>query len=111
MTLELIKNALLAVVEDVYRYRAPANAQVPYCVWAEDSRFDFEADGAHKETGWQGTIDYFTRTENDGTAEDIENALAGLDISWKLNSVQFEEQTNVIHFEWVWNITWQEPIQ
>ena len=104
MILDDLKTALLAVVDNVYRYRAPANAPVPYAVWAEDSRFDFESDGEHTEVAWQGTIDYFTREENDETVEDIEDALAELDSPWKLNSVQFEEQTNVIHFEWVWNI-------
>lgn len=103
MILDKLKTSLLAVVDDVYRYQAPDNAPVPYAVWAEDTRFDFEADGTHAERAWQGTIDYYTRTEGDETVEDIEDCLTGLDIPWKLNSIQYEEDTGIIHFEWVWN--------
>lgn len=104
MTLTDLKTKLLQKVSNLWHFRAPANASVPYAVWAEDSRLDFEADGSHTETAWQGTIDYFTRTENDSVVGDIEDVLADLDIPWKLNSVQYEEETNIIHYEWVWTI-------
>ncbi len=104
MTLNDLKVALTETVDNVWRYRAPVNASVPYAVWAEDTRMDFEADGQHIEIAWQGTIDYFTKTEDDPGMDDIEEMLSDLDISWYLNSVQFDEETNVIHYEWVFTI-------
>lgn len=104
MSLQDLKSALTETVDNVWRYRAPANASVPYAVWAEDSRNDFTADGRHVEISWQGTIDYFTRVEDDPAIDDIEDMLTDLDLTWYLNSVQYEEETGVIHYEWVWNI-------
>lgn len=103
MILNELKTALLEKVERLWHFTAPANAYVPYAVWAEETRTDFEADGEHAETAWQGTIDYFTNVEADETVEDIETALTSLDIAWSLNSVQYEQETGVIHYEWVWN--------
>lgn len=104
MTLNDLKVALSDTVDRVWRYRAPNNTEVPYAVWAEDTRMDFEADGQHIEIAWQGTIDYFTRDEDDDGVDDIEEMLSDLDIPWHLNSVQFDEETNVIHYEWVFTI-------
>lgn len=104
MSLSELKTALMETVDRVWRYKAPENASVPYVVWAEDSRRDFEADGAHAEIAWQGTVDYFTRDEDDGAVEDIEDCLTNLDIPWSLNSVQYEQQTGVLHYEWVFTI-------
>lgn len=104
MTLDDLKAALVETVGKVWRYRAPSNASVPYAVWAEDSRNDFVADGAHAEISWQGTIDYFTRDEDDSAIQDIEDCLTDLDLTWYLNSVQYEEENGVVHYEWVWNV-------
>ena len=52
-----------------------------------------------------GTIDYFTKTENDPVVQQIEDALDSDDgISWYLNSVQYEQDTGYIHYEWVWEV-------
>lgn len=104
MSLTEFRDQLLNACPKLWHYTAPANAKVPYAIWAEDTRLDFIADGKHCETGWQGTLDYFTKTENDSRISTIEDKLNELAIGWTLNSVQFEEDTGVIHFEWVWNI-------
>ena len=104
MSLTELRDALKAVVDNVWRGRAPSNASVPYAVWAEDQRADFIADGQHIEISWQGTIDYFTRDPDDPVAEDIEEALEDLDIAWSLNSKQYEHDTGVWHTEWVWQL-------
>ncbi|MBQ8994517.1 MAG: hypothetical protein IJ091_11370 [Oscillospiraceae bacterium] len=104
MTLNTLKNAILEACLNLWHYTAPNNAQVPYAVWAEDQRFDFEANGKHAEHAWQGTLDYFTRTENDLEVQNIEEALDSIPIGWRLNSIQYEEDTGVIHYEWVWNL-------
>lgn len=103
MILNEIKAALLQEVDRLWHYTAPANAEVPYAVWAEDIRTDFEADGKHAEVAWQGTVDYFTRIENDETVAEIEAALTSIDCAWYMNSIQYEQETGVVHYEWVWN--------
>ena len=104
MKMQDLKDALVDTVESVWRYTAPDTARVPYAVWAEDSRNDFSADGRHVEISWQGTIDYYTKDEDDPAVEDIEAMLEELDIVWHFNSRQYEDDTGVIHFEWVWNL-------
>lgn len=104
MSLNDLKDALMEVCPKLWRYIAPPKASVPYAVWAEDTRMDFLGDDHHAEHGWQGTLDYFTKTEDDPQVTTIENALDALPIGWTLNSVQHEEETGVIHFEWVWSL-------
>lgn len=75
----------------------------PYCIWQEDSDYGFQVDNHKVEQGVGGTVDYFTLTEYDGNIDSIQNALNGVEnLSWNLNSVQFEEDTNLIHYEWRW---------
>lgn len=73
-------------------------------VWAEDDRLDLEADNKHVEKGVQGTIDYFTKTEFDGKTDTIEAQLDTMGVNWYLNSIQYEQDTGLIHYEWVWTI-------
>ena len=48
-----------------------------------------------------GTIDFFTKTEYHKTIDDIQAALtASPRIGWNLSSVQYEDETNLIHYEW-----------
>lgn len=51
-----------------------------------------------------GTIDFFTRTENDPAIVEIQTALENAEISYYLNSVQYEEETRYIHYEWRWEV-------
>lgn len=100
-------NAILGVFASLspqgnaYHYQAPDNTEVPYIVWAEDDRVDLLAGNSHAEKAWQGTIDLYTHTEADGLIDTIEELLEG-SFSWRLESVQFEEDTRLIHYEWVW---------
>lgn len=75
----------------------------PYCIWQEDSDAGMEADNIKAEQGITGTIDYYTLTEYDGMIETIQAALNSIEnLSWNVNSIQFEEETNLIHYEWRW---------
>jgi hypothetical protein len=74
-------------------------------VWAEDNQADSVwADGRMQEQTIEGTIDYFTKTENDPNVQKIQNALNDGNVSWRLNSVQYETETHYIHFEWVFQV-------
>lgn len=77
-----------------------------YIVWAEEGEGDaVHADGQRVECAILGTIDYFTKTENDPIVKEIEAALNSDDgLAWELNSVQWERETGYIHYEWAFEI-------
>lgn len=104
MGLNDLKSALVACTTSTYHYTAPDNAGFPRIVWSEESREDLAADNMHGEKGTLGTIDLFSKTENDPLISAIESALNGLKIGWKLNNVLFEQDTRVIHHEWLFYI-------
>jgi len=73
-----------------------------YIVFAEDGANDFMAGGRHAERATEGTVDLFTRNYAPDAASSVEQALQGLTgVAWSLNSIQFEEDTRYVHFEWV----------
>lgn len=72
-----------------------------YGVYAEDGAEDFEADGRHAEKATECTVDLFTRNDSTGPREAIESALEAFNAPWYLNTVQFEDDTGYIHYEWV----------
>lgn len=104
MDINKVAEALLTVTDNVGHYTALHQAD-RYIVWAEDSQGDTVwADGRMQEQVIQGTIDYFTRIESDPNFDGIQAALNDADISFYLNSVQYEDDTKFIHYEWVWSI-------
>lgn len=101
-----IRDALTSIEGlTVYHYWHP-RLNPPYCIWAEDGEGDSLHTGNHKsEQVITGTIDYFTKTDLDETVDLIQNALNTLEnCGWMLNSVQFENETNLIHYEWSFEI-------
>lgn len=92
----------------VYHYWRP-NMSAPFAVWAEDGEADaFDANNRKKEQILTGYVDYYTKDEFDTTADLIQDALLSLQgdtsFAWRLDSVQYEEQTNLIHYQWTWVI-------
>lgn len=105
MNYSRIQAALRGVVQSVHHYRASDGTLPPYAVWAEDGEAaSLMGDNMKIAQAMTGTIDYFTRTEYDPKAQQIQDALNGLEIFWRLASVQREEDTGLIHYEWVWEI-------
>ena len=45
-------------------------------------------------------VNYFTRDDTGAPRTTIETALNGLQVPWYLNSVQYENDTGYIHYEW-----------
>ena len=104
MQLADIKNALLTVTDNVKHFDA-TGAKGNYIVWAEDGQGDAAyADAKMQEQTLTGTIDYYTKIEYDPDFKAIQTALDDAGISYRLNSIQFEEATHYIHYEWVFNI-------
>ncbi len=77
--------------------------QYPYMVWAEDREAEsLSADNHKQEQGITGYIDYFTKTEFDQTVDDIQEILNSQSVAWILESVDYEDYTNLIHYRWSW---------
>ena len=45
-------------------------------------------------------VDYFTQTEYDPNIDKVQQALNSVCSNWILNSVQYEDDTKLIHYEW-----------
>jgi hypothetical protein len=104
MKLSDLRDALLEVVPDVFHYEAWAKPN-KYIVWAEDTELDsLNADNQKEEQVIQGTIDYFTKIEYDTNVKLIQEKLNSTEISWRLNSIQYEEDTKFIHYEWLFEL-------
>lgn len=102
--IDKIRTALLTVMDAVYHYTA-SKQKGNYIVFAEDSQGN-SAWGDDKCTYQtvQGTIDYFTREEDDPKVEEIQSALNNAEVYWYYNSTQYERDTGYIHHEWVWEV-------
>ena len=95
----------MKVSDNVSHYEA-LNKTDKYIVWAEDSESSsLNADNKKEIQAIQGTIDYFTKKDNDTVVNEIQEALKAEKGSFYLNSVQYEEETGYIHYEWVWEVS------
>lgn len=75
----------------------------PFVVWAEDGEdASFSSDNHKTEQQLTGVIDFFTLTEFDSIADDIQDILEAEEVGWNLQSVQYENETNLIHYQWRW---------
>lgn len=98
------ESSLKAVTPEVYHFRAKCPT-APYLVWAEDGQGEsVHADGMTVEQSIEGTVDYFTRQEYDPNFQRIQVALDTAGAAWRLNSIQYEDDTGLIHYEWVWQV-------
>lgn len=105
MQLTELRDALLKVTDKVYHYRAPDGTEAPYIVWAEDSEPDgIFSDNIHKLPITQGTIDYFTADEYDATIDDIRDELNKIRVPHRISSIQYEDDTRLIHYELVFEV-------
>lgn len=104
MRLVDLRDLLLTIGPPVFHYFADKQ-KGNYIVWAEDVEGNsLNADDRKEFQSLQGTIDYFTKTEFDPVVNQIQEKLDSADISWSLNSVQYEEETGYIHYEWLWEV-------
>lgn len=102
--LQTIRDALAVLTDSCYHYVALPNAVPPYIVWAEDGDNDLAADDHHAERAVTGTVDLYTKQENDPLKDAIEQALEDAGASWYFNSFLYETETGLLHFEWVWEV-------
>lgn len=76
----------------------------PLLIWAEDGSVSFHSDNKMAEQSITGSCDYFTKVEFDPNIDSIQFFLDSNASSWNLESVQYEEETNLIHYEWKWEM-------
>lgn len=102
--LDIIKKALLSTSENVGHYEA-MKKEPPYIVWAEDGAGDTVfANNRLQNQAISGTVDLFTRNrDGDPLIDAISAALDGV-CAWRLNSVQYEDDTGLLHVEWAWEV-------
>lgn len=101
--LEPLGEMLATISTNTYHYwRSAPKGVKAYIVWAEDEEAtSLNGNNLKLEQGIHGTIDYFTKTEFDETVDLIQSGLNELEnVSFRLNSVQFEDDTLFIHHEW-----------
>lgn len=76
-----------------------------FFVWQEDGANDLITGGIHVEKAVTGTTDLFTKLEFDPWKDEMEAAFdASPYIFWRLNSIQYEEETGFYHYEWRWEV-------
>ena len=107
MLLQTLKTALDSTGLPFAHYawaKSASELRKDHGVYAEDGANDLYAGNVHLEKAIQGTIDYYTRDDSGTPQTIIENALNNGEIAWYLNSIQFEEDTGFIHYEWVFEV-------
>ena len=97
-----IIDAHTAVTNSVSHYAKMKSSR--YFVWQEDGENTLISDNADRTRAITGTTDLFTKKENDPWIEAFEQSMSNYGIAYYLNSVQYEEDTGFIHYEWVWEV-------
>lgn len=103
--LQQIGSALYGALGDMVHHYYRPDGEAQSVVWQEQGEDNsFHANNTKAEQAIRGTVDYYTKTEFDSNADVIQTVLQGLGAAWSLESVQYEEDTKFIHFEWSWII-------
>lgn len=103
LNLKRIRDALNGTSANgrVFHYTRPKDTATAWIVWQEDGEADSHYVNNRKvEQQIHGTIDCFSQNEYDGLFDEVQEALDGIGVGWNLNSVQYEDETALIHYEW-----------
>lgn len=100
---KIIRDALKGINGlKAYHLEKPASVNAPYAIWQEDSEGQsLYTNNSKAEQVLIVTIDYFTKTEYDTMIDSIQDALNTAQVSWKLDSFQYEDETKLLHYEWL----------
>ena len=101
--LEFLHQGFAALGGNVYHHHRP-DLEFPCIVWAEECSDELNADGDVVEQALQGTLDYFTPNDIDPMVDQIQSQLRDMGLGWRLNSIQYEEDTGLVHWEWTWEV-------
>lgn len=92
-----------AVIPNVYHYFR-SQLPPPYGIWQEVGSVQYDANNTAAESAISGSTDYFTKEEFDPVVDGIMKAFRESKFLWRLESVQYEEETGLIHYEFVWEV-------
>lgn len=102
--LRQIGTSLATLTTKTYHYYRPVK-DIPCLIWAETGEeFSFNSDNHKTEQRIVGTVDCFTKTEFDSLLDSVQTMLDSLGLTWSLDAVQYEEETNLIHYTWSWGV-------
>lgn len=103
--LQTVKSALLTVTDQVYHFERPQSLK-RFIVWQEDGETNsLMVNNRKAEQQITGTIDLYTQIELDPWIDQIQEALDASEImAWSLESVQYEDDTRLMHYEWSWTV-------
>lgn len=103
--LEPIRDMLVGILPNATYHYFRIVKKKKYIIWAEDGEDNsHHADNRKQIQQVTGTIDLFTQDEFDPVVDQIQEGLNELGIGWNLNSVQHEDETNLIHYEWIFRV-------
>lgn len=81
--------------------RPPAGT---YGVFSIEGQEDsLSGDDGVREQGVRGSVDLFVQGVSTSGAETVQEAISSVTPSWFLNSVQYESDTGLVHYEWILN--------
>lgn len=104
-SLQRVKQALLTVSDRVYHHHA-LKQNPPYIVWGETGGGSQQnADNYLNEQAIQGTIDLYTKKEDDPLVDGIQAALADARISFYFESADYEDETEYLHYQWIFEVS------
>lgn len=102
--LKTVRDALNDVHDNVNHYSSDSRGN-EYIVWSEDGEGDsLHLDNSKNPQIITGTIDFFTTEEYSPVIDRIQKSLENSGITYVLNSVQYEDTTQYIHYEWRFEI-------
>jgi len=88
-----------------YHYYRPVN-HFPCLIWQESGESgSFNSDNQKSEQRLIGTLDCFTKSEFDTLLDDVQTTFRSLGLTWRLDTVQYESDTGLIHYTWSWGVT------
>lgn len=105
-TIKEFGKTLAGLPVSVFHYTRPKKVTNRYAVWQEDGGTNsFNADNSEAEHTVSGSLDYYTKVEFDAAVDEIQRTLTEVEgCSWELTDVKYEEETEMIHFSWSWEL-------
>lgn len=104
---DIIRNALLGIEDEtipIYHYWR-SSKDTRYIIWQEDGEVALQSGNHKAEQGATGTIDLFTKKENDACFDMIQKVLNETEnVSWYYDGTDYEEDSNLIHHNWRWTV-------
>lgn len=96
--------AFAAITPKAYHYYRPVK-DVPCLIWAEDGEENsFHSDNRKSCQTITGKVDFYTKREFDPLIDQVQDTLEGI-CAWYLEAVQYEDETQLIHYTWHWEVS------